>query len=227
VGNVAPATAQAALERAFAGWKPAGDQPPALDLPAVPLNPPGEVTVTAAALGQDSVTLAELLSLERTSPQFSALQLGNTIFGGGGIGAEQSRLFRDIRQNAGLVYSIQSQLSVQGSRSQLAIDFASSPGNLDRILHLIDTELTRMQTEPVGDFELSLAKAAIVRRTTVDASSLGSVGESLLAHAQAGEPLDQDRLDAQAIIATSAQAVKAAFASIVRPAGFVKVVVGP
>jgi zinc protease len=227
VGNVAPATAQAALERAFAGWKPAGDQPPALDLPAVPLNPPGEVTVTAAALGQDSVTLAELLSLERTSPQFPALQLGNTIFGGGGIGAEQSRLFRDIRQNAGLVYSIQSQLSVQGSRSQLAIDFASSPGNLERILQLIDTELTRMQTEPVGDFELSLAKAAIVRRTTVDASSLGSVGESLLAHAQAGEPLDQDRLDAQAIIATSAQAVKAAFASIVRPAGFVKVVVGP
>ena len=53
------------------------------------------------------------------------------------------------------------------------------------------------------------------------------MGESLLAHAQAGEPLDQDRLDAQAIIATSAQAVKAAFASIVRPAGFVKVVVGP
>ena len=173
------------------------------------------------------MTLAELVSIGRSSPQYAALQLGNTIFGGGAIGAEQSRLFRDIRQNAGLVYSIASEFSPADTRSQFAIDFASSPANTERILHLVDAELSRMQSEPVGDFELSLAKSAIVRRTLVDRSSLGAIGQSLLGFAQDGKPLDQERLDARAIIATTAQAVKEAFAAFVRPAAFVKVVVGP
>lgn len=226
VGNVAPDAAKSAIERAFDGWKSAGE-PPALDLPPVPLNPPGDLRLTVPSLGQDSVTLAQLVSVDRSSPQYAAMQLGNTIFGGGVLGPEQSRLFRDIRQNSGLVYSIGSQFSAQKGRSEFSTDFASSPVNSDRISRLIDAEIVRMQTEPSGDFELSLAKAAIVRRTIINVSSLASIGRSLLGDAQGGYPLDQDRLDAQAIIATSAQAVKEAFASFIRPSGFVKLVVGP
>ena len=37
-------------------------------------------------------------------PTVPALELGNAILGGGRIGPQQSRLFRDLRQNAGLVY---------------------------------------------------------------------------------------------------------------------------
>ena len=55
------------------------------------------------------MTLAQLVGGRRSSPQYAAMQLGNTVFGGGALGPEQSRLFRDIRQNAGLVYSIGSQ----------------------------------------------------------------------------------------------------------------------
>jgi hypothetical protein len=84
-----------------------------------------------------------------------------------------------------------------------------------------------MQTELVGDFELSLSKAAIVRRTAVGEASLSAIGQGLLGYSQGGLPLDQSRLDARDIIATSAQAVKDAFAAVVRPDGFVKVVVGP
>lgn len=226
VGNVTPDAARSAIERTFEGWKSTGE-PAALDLPPVPLNPPGDVRLTVPSLSQDSVTLAQLVSADRTSPQYAAMQLGNTILGGGALGAEQSRLFRDIRQNAGLVYSIGSEFAAQKGRSEFSIDFASSPGNLDRISRLIDAEIARMQTEPAGDFELSLAKAAIVRRTIINVSSLASIGRSLLGDAQGGYPLDQDRLDAQGIIATSAQAVKEAFASFVRPPGFFKLVVGP
>jgi zinc protease len=226
VGNVTPAVAQSALESAFASWKSDGPAP-TLDLPPVPLNAPGEVRVTLQSLKQDSVSLTQFVAVDRSSPQYAAMQLGNTIFGGGALGAEQSRLFRDIRQNAGLVYSIDSRFSAQKARSEFSVDFASSPGNVERILRLIDAEIARLQTQPAGDFELSLAKAAIVRRTIVDRSSLGSIGESLLGFAQAGSPLDQERLDAEAMIATSAQAVQEAFAAFVRPAGFVRVVVGP
>jgi zinc protease len=225
-GATTPDAAQSSIGGAFGGWKSTG-APPNLELPPVPLNQPGDVRMTIPALGQDDVTLTELLSVDRSTPQFAALQLGNTILGGGSLGAEQSRLFRDIRQNAGLVYSIDSRIAGQKTRTQLSVDFASSPANHDRIEQMINAEIVRMQTEQVGDFELSLARAATARRTLVDLSSLSDIGQALLGDAQGGYPLDRDRLDAQAIIATSAQAVKEAFAALVRPAGFVKVVIGP
>ncbi len=227
VGNVTSDAAKASLGRAFGGWSGAGGAPPSLDLPAVPLNPPADVQLTVPSISQDIVTMAQLIGVDRTSPQYAAMQLGNTVFGGGVLGPEQSRLFRDIRQNAGLVYSIGSQISEGKGRSQLSINFGSSPSNRDRIVRLIDTEIAHMQTEPVGDFELSLAKAAVVRRTVVNVSSLASIGDGLLDDAQEGYPLDQARLDAQATIATSAQAVQDAFAKFVRPKDFVNVVVGP
>ena len=226
VGNVTPEAAKAAFEHSFGGWKGTGAAP-VLDLPPVPLNGPGEVKLAVPSLNQDSVTLAQLVGVDRSSPQYAAMQLGTVILGGGVLGPEQSRLFRDIRQNTGLVYSIAAQYAPDKTRSQFTIDFASSPGNRDRILRLIDAELVRMQTEPPGEFELSLSKSAIVRRTIIGASSLSSIGGDLLADAQGGYPLDEDRLDAQAILATSGQAVREAFAKYVRPSAFVRVVVGP
>jgi zinc protease len=227
VGNVTADVAKASVGRAFGGWAGPGGAPPNLDLPAVPLNASADVTLTVPSISQDIVTMAQLIGVDRSSPQYAAMQLGNTVFGGGVLGPEQSRLFRDIRQNAGLVYSIGAQIADAKGRSQFSINFGSSPSNRDRIVRLIDTEITHMQTEPVGDFELSLAKAAVVRRTVVDVSSLASIGGGLLGNAQEGYPLDQARLDAQATIATSAQAVQDAFAKFVRPKDFVSVVVGP
>ncbi len=227
VGNVNPDAARASVERAFGvAWRGGGEAAP-LDLPRVPLNAPGDVRLTLPALGQDSVTLEELIDADRQSPQYAPLVLGNAVLGGGALGAEQSRLFRDLRQNAGLVYSIASQYSPSKTRASFSIDFASSPNDRARIESLIDAEIVKMQTELVGDFELALAKAAIVRRTTVAGASIGAIGQRLLGDALDGAPFDRDRTDAAAILATSATAVRDAFAARVRPKSFVRVVIGP
>ncbi len=107
----------------------------------------------------------QIVPLARSAPELYPLLLGNAILGGGSIGPEQSRLFRDLRQNAGLVYTVASQLAPRRSRYQLSIEFACLPQNEPRIAALIDAEIARMQNEPVGDFELALAKASIVRQT--------------------------------------------------------------
>ena len=226
VGNVSAEAVRSEVERAFGSWRATGD-PPALDLPAVATNVAGEVRVPIPVADQVSVSLQETLAFDRGAPGYAALQLGNAVLGGGSLGAEQSRLFRDIRQNAGLVYSIGSQLSAERTRAQFSIDFASAPNNSERIVSLIDGEIRRMQTEPVGDFELSLAKAAIVRRTSLASASLSGIAQGLLRAAVAGEPLDRDRSEAAAIVATSAGAVRDAFANIIRPKDFVRVVIGP
>ncbi len=226
VGNVTADAARGAIGRAFGEWRATGDAP-ALELSAVVPNGPGDVRVTVPALGQDSVSLQEMLALDRGAPQYPALQLGNAILGGGSLGAEQSRLFRDIRQNAGLVYSIDSQLSAEKTRARFSVDFASAVNDRDRIEALVRKEIERVQTEPVGDFELSLAKAAIVRRTSVASASISAIAQTLLSNAVQGYPLDQSRSDARAIVATTAAQVRDAFAAVIRPKDFVRVVIGP
>ncbi|MBD5634375.1 MAG: insulinase family protein [Candidatus Eremiobacteraeota bacterium] len=81
IGNVSPDVARATVERAFGAWHATGD-PPALDLPAIPVNEPGEVKLTLPTFGQDSVTFEQILALTRSSPQYYPLELGNAILGG-------------------------------------------------------------------------------------------------------------------------------------------------
>ncbi len=226
VGNVTPAQARASIERAFGGWHAVGPTP-VVDLPPVPLNPPGDVKIPLPGIHQDYVTLEQLVPLSRSSPQYYPLVLGNTVLGGGSVSPEQSRLFRDIRQNAGLVYSIDSQYASNGARSRFSIDFACAQGNEPRIESMVDDELTRLRTEPIGDFELGLMKASVVRRVVLGDASASQIGEMLLSDAVNGLPLDQTHIDAQHLLATNAQAIQDAFAANIHPENFVRTIEGP
>jgi zinc protease len=225
VGNVTVDAARAAIEHEFGGWKATGPVPD-LDLPPLTLNRAGDVKVPIPA-GQDSVQFEQIVPLARTAPQAYPLQLGNAILGGGSLGPEQSRLFRALRQNAGLVYSIGSELSPRRQRFQFSIGFACLPSNEPRIASLIDAEIARMSTEPVGDFELALAKASIVRQAAIADASVSAIGRSLLSNASAGRPFNQTQLDAEKYLATDAHAIQEAFAAYIKPQNFVRIIEGP
>jgi len=225
VGNVTVDAARAAVEKEFGGWHAAGPVPE-LELAPLPLNLAGEVKVPIPS-GQDTVMFEQIVPLSRTAAQAYPLLLGNAILGGGSLGPEQSRLFRDLRQNAGLVYTISSQLSPRRSRFQLSIGFACLPSNEPRIAALIDEEIERMKTEPVGDFELSLAKASIVRQAAIADSSVSDIGRELLGNAVAGLPANQSQIDAEKFLATDAHAIQEAFAANIKPQNFVRIIEGP
>jgi zinc protease len=226
VGNISLPEARASIERAFGGWKAVGP-PPNVDLPPVPLNPPGEVKIPLPNINQDYVTLEELIPVSRSAPQYYPLLLGNTVLGGGSLGPEQSRLFRDIRQNAGLVYSIDSQFVSGGARSRFSIEFACAQGNESRIEGLVNDELTQLRKEPIGDFELSLMKASMVRRVTLGEASASEIAQALLNDATSSLPLDQAHIDAQHMLATDAHAIQDAFTSNIHPENFVRTIEGP
>jgi zinc protease len=226
VGNVTPAQAQASIERAFGGWHATGPTP-VVDLPAVPVNQPGDVKIPLPNIHQDYVTLEELVPVLRSSPQYYPLVLGNTVLGGGSVSPEQSRLFRDIRQNAGLVYSIDSQYVSNGARSRFSIDFACAQGNEPRIESMIDDELAQLRTQPIGDFELGLMKASVVRKVVLGDASASDIAQTLLNDAVNGLPLDQTHIDAQHLLATDAHAIQAAFAANIHAENFVRTIEGP
>ena len=226
VGNVSVAQARATIDRTFGGWKAVGP-PPVVDLPPVPMNPPGDVKIPLPNIRQDYVTLEELVPLTRSSPQYYPLVLGNAVLGGGSLGPEQSRLFRDIRQNAGLVYSIDSQYVSGDTRSRFSIEFACAQNNEAHIESLVNDELAQLRKEPIGDFELSLMKASMVRRAVLGASSASAIGERFLGYAVSGLPLDQAQIDAQHLLATDAHAIQTAFAANIKPENFVRTIEGP
>jgi zinc protease len=224
-GKVNSAVARSAIEREFGGWQASGDVPE-VRLAPLPVNPAGDVRLTLP-VGQDSVMFQQIVDIARTVPDVYPLLLGNAILGGGSLGPEQSRLFRDLRQNAGLVYTIASRLEPRRQRYELSIEFACLPANAGRIGALIDAEIRRMQTEPVGSFELALAKASTVRQTVIADSSINSIGQSLLDEAANDFPFDQRQIDARNFLRADARAIQAAFAAYIHPDNFVRVTQGP
>jgi zinc protease len=226
IGNVDAAHAADAVAHAFGGWRANGPRPQ-LDLPPVPLNPPGSVKVPLPNVRQDFVSLQQMVPLARSDPEYYPLLLGNVVLGGGALGPEQSRLFRDIRQNAGLVYTIDSQFNSSGARSRFSIEFACAPENEPRIEGLIGDELKQLRTQPVGDFELALMKASMVRRVVLAGAAVASIGRDYLNYATAGLPLDQAQIDARYLLTTGAPAIQAAFAKDVHPENFVRTIEGP
>jgi zinc protease len=226
VGNITPQAARLVLERLFGGWHADGD-PPSLELPTVPLNPPADVAMNLPSSGQDYVTLEQIVTATRASPAYYPLEVGNAILGGAAGSPEQSRLFRDLRQNAGLVYSISSELAAQRTRSEFTVSFACLPQNEHLIASSIDAEIAKLQSEAAPDFELSLVKASLVRRTVIGGASVSGIGGSLLEDAQNGYPLDQAQIDARAFVATDGGSVRDAFAKYIHPDRFVRVIEGP
>jgi zinc protease len=225
VGNVSPARARRALEAAFRGWSASGD-PPNLTLPSIPLNEGARLKLQLP-FEQDIVTLEELISRTRSDPDVPALLLGNAILGGGTLGPQQSRLFRDLRQNAGLVYSIDSRLSLGRYRSRFAVEFASAPSNEERIEALIDEQIQRLRREPVGSFELALAKASLARAGLIRGAAIAAIGGELLEAALDGRPLDAARTDLVHLLAVDAGAVQRAFNAHIDPQRFVRTIEGP
>ena len=104
IGKVTPEEAQAVIAKWFGDWKAVGPKPDTL-FPAVPNNAPATTQVPDASRVQDKVTLAETLALTRTNADYYALELGNHVLGGAFYA---TRLYRDLRENNGLVYFVSS-----------------------------------------------------------------------------------------------------------------------
>jgi zinc protease len=190
------------------------------------LNGPGRTSLTLGTQ-QDSVTLAELIAITRDDPQYDALALGNAVLGGGAGGPQASRLFRDLRQNSGLVYFVNSRLFAGKTRSRFEIEFASAPQNAQRAVELIDREIRSLQHDLVADEELQLTKASLVRRVTLSEADEDTIAQDLLGAALERRPLDASTVAAEHYLATTPAALRDAFAKWIRPDAFVQLVEGP
>lgn len=223
IGRVTPEQAKAVIERYFGAWAANGPAP-ATELPPVPLNAPSVSAVPDASRVQDRVTLAETLGLTRSSPDYYALDLGNSVLGGAFY---STRLTRDIRKDAGLVYSVQSYLRFSRTRGVYFVQYACDPQNVARVHAMVADEVWRMQDSPVTPEEFRRAKALILRRIPLAEASIDRIAQGLIQRRILVLPLDEPTIAARHYLALSPRDVQAAFAKWLRPDDLVRVSEGP
>jgi zinc protease len=223
IGDVSAEEAKSVIEKWFGGWKASGAKPD-VTLPKVPLNGPSVTSIPDPTQLQNSVDLSQMVGITRFDPDYYPLQLGNHVLGGGFYA---TRLYHDLRQVNGYVYTVDVHLNAGKSRTTYTVEYACDPANVSKARQLIERDLISMQKENVTPEELQQAKALLLRQLALTQSSEEDLGRALVSRAQLGLPLDEASHAAKRYYALTADEVRAAFAKWLRPDAFVQVVRGP
>jgi zinc protease len=176
VGDFDPKAVSGLVEELFANWKsPTGyTRVPSdyFDIPAV--NKKFETPDKANAF-----FLARLnLKLRDDNPDYAAMEVANSILGGGFL---NSRLASRIRGKDGLSYSVGSQMQIASRDQQGALlAFAIyNPGNLEKLEAAFNEEIMKVITDGFTEDEVKAAVKGMVlaakRRRATDSSVAGTL----------------------------------------------------
>ncbi len=185
VGDVTPERALRAVEAAFGSWRSQGPTP-SVAQPQLPPAHPGHAYVSTDAnqvfiqLGQPAVA--------RSSRDFDAFNLLSEILGGSGY--FESRLWQELRQKRGLVYSVDSVVKSDKDRGDLEVQLEASPQNVAAAIAIVRQQLELLRTQPVSADELAEAKVRLFSQALLNEGSAGGQLDELLAIAQNHLPLN-------------------------------------
>lgn len=224
IGNIAPEAARQAVEKRFGGWKAPGSPKPETLLPKVPLSGPSTTVVPNESRVQDRVTLAQTLGLDRSHPDYYALRLGNSVLGGAFYA---TRLYRDLRQNEGLVYYVWSDFEMNQTRAVYQAEFGCDPQNVGRARAIVVRNLTDMARKPVSPGELHRAKALLLRTIPLSEAGVETIALGFIRRTELDLPLDEPTRAAERYVKLTAEQVRAAFARWIRPKDLAQVIQGP
>ena len=223
IGRVTAKQARAAVEKYFGAWKAAGAKP-VTDLPAVPPNKPSRSVVPDMSRVQDGVILAETVGITRAHPDYYLLDLGNHVLSGAFYA---SRLYRDLREKAGLVYTVGSSIEASKHRSLFRVVYGCDPPNVAKARAMVERNLHDMRTTSVTAEELRRAKILLLRQIPLAEASMDGIAGRLLSRSVQDLPLDEPLRAAQHYRKATAAQIRDAFKKWVRPADFVQVTEGP
>jgi zinc protease len=223
IGKVIPTQARMLVEKLFGSWTVSGPKP-ATELPQVPLNKAAATMIPDASRVQDQVTLAEMIGVTRSHPDYYRVQLANHILSGAFYA---TRLYRDLRERTGLVYTVESFIETKKNRSLFGVYFACDPPNVAQARALVERNIREMQTDLVTQEELERAKILLVRQIPLSEASIDSIADGLLSRSMEDLALDEPVRASVLYLETTAEQVRKAFATWVRPDDFVQVIVGP
>jgi predicted Zn-dependent peptidase len=162
------------------------------------------------------------LGLARDDERRFQLSVVDSLFGG----SLSSRLFQEVREKRGLVYSIYSFSSLFQETGLTGLYFGCRPERLAAVIEVVGKELVRLTQEPVPGDELKRAKEHLKGRMILGLESTSSrmtrLGKGVLTET---EILSLDELAARIEAVTSEQVLELAN-EVYRPAALSVVGIG-
>jgi predicted Zn-dependent peptidase len=220
VGDVTPAAVLPLLEGAFGSWQ-AAESVARRPLPAAPQVAAREVTIVDMPGAEQSQIRIGAVGVARSTPDYFALQVLNTVLGG----SFTSRLKQNLREEHGYTYGARSQFDMRRSPGPFTASAGVQTDKTAESLTEFFNELEAIGT-PIGVHELAKAKNYLALGFPGDFETLDDLAARLEELVIYGLPADY-YADYMAKIGavTAAEARRAAAAHIV-PDKLAVVVVG-
>ncbi len=208
----------AAAETVFGVWK-------AASLPlAYPVTRRRMLPGTRLVQDSDSQMTLQLafLGISRSDTRFTALRLVRRILAGGG----SSRLYLRLREELGIIYSVEASIGSYDETGCLTIDLSTAPETLLQAIATTLEELHRIACEPIPTAELERIRQSYIfdlefsRDSAYEMGGRYGWGEVM----NVVRSIEEDRL---AATATSAEDIRAIAREVFAPANLRLVAVGP
>jgi zinc protease len=156
-------------------------------------------------------------------PDYFTLLVGNYILGGGGL---TSRLFKDVRDERGLVYNVSSKLMQLQKPAPFVIQLQTKNNQAKEAIAVLQNTLSNFMKEGPTEQEVLEAKQSITRAFPIEISNNAKIAEVVSNMAFYKLPLDTLTTYQQKVEAITAADIKSTFERRINPEKFGLIVVG-
>ncbi len=163
------------------------------------------------------------VSIDRFSPDYWPLILGNHVLGGSGL---TSLLMMDIREKQGLTYGIYSYFAPSFLHGPFTIGLSTKNESVDHAIKATIQGTKDFIKNGPNDIDLDRAKNNLIGSSILGLSSNSGLAGALLTIAQYDLPLDYYDTYPETIRAITKEEIQKAFEKNVHPDDFVTVIVG-
>ena len=175
VGDVTPAAIRPVIEKGLASWA-AGGERPTFSFPPLPAAKPTTIYLVDKPGSAQSTFSLGLPGPPRTTPDYFALQVMNTILGG----MFQARLNANIREEKGYSYGVSSSFGFGKGPNPFRTGGDIVGDKTDAALVEFMKELRGILGErPVTEEELKTAKESMVQRLPGTFASVGAINGAI------------------------------------------------
>jgi zinc protease len=219
VGAITREEVRRALQARLGSWTAPAGAPPAVS--QAPPQPPVVTRQITRELTQATVYLGRP-GIKQDHPDYFALVVANYILGGGSA----SRLYRRVRDEAGLAYAVFSHLSPGRYGSSYVVSLQTRLDGVADAVRLVKEEMARLGKAPVDQRELDLARSYLIGSFPLRLDTSGKVAGLLIGIEEYGLGLDYpERFKAGIAVVTAADVERVA-ARYLDPAAFSSLTVG-
>jgi predicted Zn-dependent peptidase len=222
VGDITPEAVLPQLEKQFGGWRATAAPARRTPVPAAPQIARGGIYIVDKPEAEQSQIRVGWVGVPRSTPDYFALIVLNTILGG----SFTSRLNQNLREEHGYAYGAGSSFDMRLSAGPFVAAAGVQTDKTAESVREFFNELTRIITEPIGADEIAKAKNYIALGFPAEFESSADLSrqlEELIVYQLPDDYFERYIANVQAVTADAAQKVAQTY---IQPPRFAVVVVG-